>query len=49
VAIVNFCTSNLHKAIITAIRYSAVRKQFGPTNGAELPVLEYQLQVEHKK
>ncbi|XP_059473398.1 peroxisomal acyl-coenzyme A oxidase 3-like [Neocloeon triangulifer] len=44
VAIVNFCTSNLHKAIVTAIRYSAVRKQFGPTNEAELPVIEYQLQ-----
>lgn len=45
VAIVNFCTSNLHKAVVTAVRYSAVRKQFGPTAGAELPVIEYQLQV----
>ena len=27
------------------IRYSAVRKQFGPSSGEEVPVLEYQLQV----
>ena len=26
-------------------RYSAVRRQFGPTPHEELPVLEYQLQV----
>ena len=26
-------------------RYSAVRRQFGPTPDEELPVLEYQLQV----
>jgi len=32
------------KAIAIAVRYSAVRKQFGPTND-ELPVIEYQLQV----
>ncbi|XP_065345183.1 peroxisomal acyl-coenzyme A oxidase 3-like [Cloeon dipterum] len=44
VAIVNFCNSNLQKAIVSAVRYSAARKQFGPTNEAELPVIEYQLQ-----
>ncbi|KAJ0180785.1 hypothetical protein K1T71_004189 [Dendrolimus kikuchii] len=36
----------LVKAIVIAIRYSAVRKQFGPENAAEeTPVLEYQQQV----
>ncbi|KAG8222249.1 hypothetical protein J437_LFUL001447 [Ladona fulva] len=50
-AIVNLCSSNIAKAVIIAIRYSAVRRQFGPpatnTNGSaskELPVIEYQLQ-----
>lgn len=45
VAIVSFCTSNLLKAVVVAVRYSGVRKQFGPVNGPELPVIEYQLQV----
>ena len=27
-------------------RYSAVRKQFGPTSSEEIPVIEYQMQVE---
>ena len=26
-------------------RYSAIRKQFGPTPDEEIPVIEYQLQV----
>ena len=43
-AIVNICTGNLVKAISIAIRYSSVRKQFGPDED-ELPVIEYQLQV----
>ncbi|XP_022909362.2 peroxisomal acyl-coenzyme A oxidase 3-like [Onthophagus taurus] len=33
----------LMKVITIAIRYGAVRKQFGPEHGEELPVLEYQL------
>nr|XP_049695472.1 peroxisomal acyl-coenzyme A oxidase 3 [Helicoverpa armigera] len=38
-------TYYLQKAIVIAIRYSAVRKQFGPENAAEeTPVLEYQQQ-----
>lgn len=43
-AIVNICTGNLIKAITIAIRYSSARRQFGPTNDEELPVIEYQLQ-----
>jgi acyl-CoA oxidase len=42
--IVSLCASNLGKAAVIATRYSAVRRQFGPTE-AEVPVLEYQLQV----
>nr|XP_022912535.1 peroxisomal acyl-coenzyme A oxidase 3-like [Onthophagus taurus] len=33
----------LMKVLTIAIRYGAVRKQFGPENGEELPVIEYQL------
>ncbi|XP_071443001.1 peroxisomal acyl-coenzyme A oxidase 3-like isoform X2 [Hetaerina americana] len=52
VAIVNLCSSNMSKAIVIAVRYSAVRKQFGPPTPSnasgrlptELPVIEYQLQ-----
>ncbi|XP_046389776.1 peroxisomal acyl-coenzyme A oxidase 3-like [Ischnura elegans] len=52
VAIVTLSSSNLSKAIVIAIRYSAVRRQFGPpvsSNSSaalptELPVIEYQLQ-----
>ena len=36
-------THNHHFSLL--IRYSAVRKQFGPSSGEEVPVLEYQLQV----
>lgn len=43
-AIVNICTGNLVKAITIAIRYSSVRRQFGPNDDVELPVIEYQLQ-----
>lgn len=33
------------KAVVIAIRYSAARRQFGPTEGGEeLAVIEYQLQ-----
>lgn len=30
-------------ALTTAIRYGAVRKQFGPSRDNEIPILEYQL------
>lgn len=43
VTIVTICVAYLTKALPIAIRYSAVRRQFGPDNN-ELPVLEYQLQ-----
>lgn len=38
------CVANLQSAITISTRYSAVRKQFGPTNGEEWPVIEYQTQ-----
>ncbi|KAG6453258.1 hypothetical protein O3G_MSEX008062 [Manduca sexta] len=45
VHITSISTNYLVKAIVIAIRYSAVRKQFGPENAAEeMPVLEYQQQ-----
>ncbi|KAL4223611.1 acyl-Coenzyme A oxidase [Mactra antiquata] len=44
VGITGMVTCNLKKAICIAIRYSGVRKQFGPSDGVEIPVLEYQLQ-----
>ncbi|GFG32146.1 hypothetical protein Cfor_06903 [Coptotermes formosanus] len=46
VSIIGICLSYLTNAITTAVRYSAVRKQFGPEDGNEFPVLEYQLQQE---
>ncbi len=47
VGIASMATANLIKAITVGIRYSAVRRQFGPEDGSneELPVIEYQLQV----
>lgn len=44
VTITAFQIGFLRAAISTAIRYSACRRQFGPTTEKELPVLEYQLQ-----
>lgn len=35
----------LIKAITIAIRYAAVRKQFGPNEDVEIPILEYQSHV----
>lgn len=46
VSIIGICGSYLSNAIIIAVRYSAVRKQFGSQDGNEFPVLEYQLQQE---
>ncbi|CAF1063508.1 unnamed protein product [Rotaria sp. Silwood1] len=34
----------LIKCITIAVRYSCVRKQFGPSSGIEIPVIEYQTQ-----
>ncbi|XP_076344547.1 peroxisomal acyl-coenzyme A oxidase 3-like [Tachypleus tridentatus] len=44
VGIVGMCVANIHKCLPIAIRYSAIRCQFGPENGKEIPVLDYQLQ-----
>lgn len=43
--IINMGLSNLQKCLPISIRYSALRKQFGPAGQEELPVIEYQLQV----
>ena len=46
VGIIGFGSANMAKALTIAIRYSAVRKQFGPpTQSQEVPVLDYPLQV----
>ncbi|CAH2086023.1 unnamed protein product [Euphydryas editha] len=45
VTITGISTNYLQKAIVIAVRYSAVRKQFGSENAVEeTPVLEYQQQ-----
>lgn len=44
VGITGFASSLLKVCMTIAIRYSAVRHQFGPVNNKEIPILEYQLQ-----
>lgn len=44
-AITMVCSQYMSLASTIAIRYCAVRKQFGPTEDNELPVIEYQTQV----
>lgn len=45
VAVTNICSEYMALAMVIAIRYCAVRKQFGPTENNELSVIEYQTQV----
>ncbi|KYN35239.1 Peroxisomal acyl-coenzyme A oxidase 3 [Trachymyrmex septentrionalis] len=44
VTITGICYQYMAIALTIAIRYCAVRKQFGPTEDNELPVIEYQTQ-----
>lgn len=44
VGITSMSVVNLRSCIPIAIRYSAVRRQFGPPGKDEIPVLEYQMQ-----
>ncbi|XP_008286603.1 peroxisomal acyl-coenzyme A oxidase 3 [Stegastes partitus] len=44
VSITRMALVNLKLALTVAIRFSSTRRQFGPTDKGEVPVLEYQLQ-----
>ena len=45
VGICGLALSYFVHAITIAVRYSAVRRQFGPSSSEEYPVIEYELQV----
>ncbi|XP_067034311.1 peroxisomal acyl-coenzyme A oxidase 3-like [Acropora muricata] len=44
VGITSMAVTNLQSCLPIAVRYSAVRRQFGPPGKEEIPVLEYQMQ-----
>lgn len=46
IGIMQESSNTLADAIVIAVRYAAVRKQFGQDiNGPEIPIIEYQLHV----
>lgn len=45
--VIAFSAESLAKALTIAVRYAAVRKQFGSDEEQELPILEYQLVVNY--
>lgn len=45
VGLTHYAACFMNIALTTAIRYAAIRKQFGPTPGNEISILEYQLHV----
>lgn len=45
IGIMQECTNNLVSAVTIAIRYAALRTQFGPNGSEELPIIEYELHV----
>ncbi|CAM1320947.1 ACOX3 (predicted) [Pycnogonum litorale] len=44
IGIVGMSVANLLHGLTIAIRYSAIRRQFGPNDDEEIPVIEYQMQ-----